>query len=85
MGAEKVLMFGWRSNSGADGFEQDHGRYVMEVFWNESARKWEWVIWSGAMIVAQNESPSLAEAKKAVLRSAAHLEREAIKEDKKFR
>jgi hypothetical protein len=83
--ADKALSFGWRINGGADGFEQDHGRYVMEVWWHDDGRGWQWIVWDGATIVSQNSEPTLEGAKKAALRSASHLERVAVSEDKKFR
>ena len=90
---KKNLTFGWRINGNADGFEQDHGRFVMEVFWNDRKRTWAFNIWTRALvggrpdqvIVNKGIAPSLVEAKQAALREASVREREALNEDKKFR
>jgi hypothetical protein len=93
MGVKQAMSFGWRTNAGADGFEQDHGRFTMEVFWNEVKRVWAWNVWAGVSragkrdqsIVANGTEFLLHDAKKAVLRVASGLERQALVEDQKFR
>lgn len=90
---KKRNAFGWRMNANADGFEQPHGRFIMEVFWNDDKRVWSWAVWAGASVKGRNEqtiimsgrAPSLEDAKKAVLREATELERDALMEDQKFR
>lgn len=90
---KQSMTFGWRSNAAADGFERDHGRFTMEVFWFESKKEWAWNVWSGGtvngkrdqVIVAQGIESALDGAKQAVITEAAALEREAIKADEKFR
>lgn len=82
----KHMGFGWRANLSADGFEQHHGRFTMEVFWSDAERSWSWVIWSGKnLILDVNKSLrlSLEEAKHQVLKEASALERQALQEDKK--
>jgi hypothetical protein len=93
MGGKRQFEFGWRVNQGADGFEQTHGRFTMEVFWHEPKRSWGWVVWSTLMIdgtkrqakIAEGVENTLINAKKTVLRSASALERESLLEDQKFR
>lgn len=87
--------FGWRVNGGADGFEQPHGRFTMEVFFSEKKRDWTWFVWAGGNktaadarnqnIVDRGSELMLSDAKKAVLRAASALEREALIEDQKYR
>ena len=85
--------FGWRMNANADGFEQPHGRFTMEVFWNDAKRVWSWAVWAGAKVNGKREqsiimsghTPLLDDAKDTVLREASALEREALVEDQKFR
>ncbi len=92
MGTQK-LSFGWKVNRRADGFEQQHGRFTMEVFWSEAERVWKWAVWVDQnidgkfqqSILAQGRSGRLADAKKTVMREAAEFERDSIDEDKKFR
>ena len=90
----KNTSFGWRANGGADGFEQDHGRFTMEVFFEEASKMWTWLVWSAGpivsgqpshTIVARGKKALLTDAKAIVLENAARMEKEAIKEDQKFR
>ncbi len=91
---EKQRSFGWRVNGGADGFEQPHGRFTMEVFFSDVKRDWTWFVWAGSpgkgarhsqTIVDRGAESLLTDAKKAVLRAASALEREALIEDQKLR
>jgi hypothetical protein len=90
---KQSMSYGWRSNKAADGFERDHGRFTMEVFWFETKRAWAWMVWASAnvegktdqVIVTQGRRPRLDDAKQEVMREAASLEKEAIREDQKFR
>lgn len=85
--------FGWVANARSDGFEQEHGRFTMEVFWHEKTRSWGWRVWADAMVNGQHDQVVLAvdyevnldSAKRSVLQEASILERAAISEDKKFR
>lgn len=88
------MSFGWRSNASADGFERDHGRFTMEVFWFERKREWAWNVWSASKnaqgerdqaIVSQGIESDLDAAKQSVIKEAAALEREAIAADAKFK
>lgn len=87
------LAFGWRINENADGFEQSHGRFIIEVFWNSKILKWGIAVWANRMIggdntqliVREGTESDLTDAKKAGLRMAAVLEKEAIMEDIKSR
>lgn len=93
MGMKQEMSFGWRANANADGFEQDHGRFTMEVFWNEVKRVWAYNIWAGVnragkrdqSVVSTGMEFLLHDAKKGALRMASELERRALAEDQKFR
>ena len=92
---KQITSFGWRVNGSADGFEQPHGRFTMEVFWDDANRDmpWAWLVWTNALvqgkadqtIVSKGKEPSLDWAKRAVIEKAAKLEKVALQEDKKFR
>ena len=93
MGSKRQMNFGWKVNRDADGFEQDHGRFTMEVYWHDLKRTWVWAIWADvvangkreATVIKRSLAPTLADAKKAVLRVASQFERDALTEDQKFR
>lgn len=90
----KNTSFGWRANGAADGFEQDHGRFTMEVFFQDKTRQWVWLVWSSGpivsgqpshTIVSKGTTKTLEDAKVVVHETAARMERDAIKEDQKRR
>lgn len=93
MGVKQAMSFGWRTNASADGFEQTHGRFTMEVFWHDKRRVWAWNVWAGVSRAGKQEQDIvdsgfahlLHDAKKQVLRVASVLEREALAADQKFR
>lgn len=80
------LAFGWRSNTNADGFEQDHGRFTIEVYWKGSKRTWGVNIWGRVLVdgkyqmavIREGSDPDLNSAKKIGLRLATTLEKEAL-------
>lgn len=76
----KALTFGWMSNTGADGFEQEHGRFTAEVYWDDVVRVWKWVVWGPDQnVLNRGHHKALAGAKIASLRLAADLEKQALK------
>ncbi len=81
---DKALAFGWTANQKADGFEQEHGRFTVEVFWNEGNHMWSWIVWSPAVkdeqeILSRGRELRLASAKVTGLRAASDLEKGALK------
>lgn len=91
---KQSMSFGWRSNAAADGFERDHGRFTMEVFWSERKREWAWNVWAAGInaegkrdqvVITQGIESTLDLAKTAVIKEAAALEREALIEDSKHK
>ena len=80
------LAFGWKANGSADGFEQAHGRFVIEVYWNSKKRHWGINIWGRKIVdgvseqitVREGYDPDLNTAKKIGLRMASVLEKEAL-------
>jgi hypothetical protein len=82
--------YGWRINGSQDGFEQEHGRFIMEVFWFGAKHMWAWSVWArnvvdgrvDQVIVAQGRHKDLDAAKAEVLHEAADLEKEAMRKDR---
>ena len=80
------LAFGWRANGNADGFEQEHGRFIIEVYWNSKKREWGVYIWGRVSaggkveqrIMRETSDPDLTQAKKIGIRIASVLEKEAL-------
>lgn len=76
------MAFGWRSNANADGFEQNHGRYTVEVYWKEDEGSWGVHVWQNMMnednkivptIIREAASNTLAGAKYMAISMAANL------------
>ena len=70
------LRFGWKANQNADGFEAEHGRFVVEVWWNGS---WYVNVWNEHNTIVQSAKVSgLDEGKMLGHEIASRLEKELM-------
>lgn len=66
--------FGWKANGTADGFEQSHGRYTLEVYWNERTRRWSALVWQTIINEDKVKTPTIIrEGDTETLRGAKHM------------
>lgn len=76
------LRFGWVVNAHSDGFESEHGRFTVEVFWSRD--NWHSIVWNehNTIVHQAKHGLDLDEAKRAAHEQATRLEKEAVRADR---